>query len=187
MPESLVGRLLVASPKLVDPNFHRSVIFVCAHDEHAAMGIVLNRPLAPTAVDLDDQLPVWSPHLSTPATAFAGGPVEPASAIGLARLRDIREADPWEAVLPEVGILDLHCSPRELPGEIAELRVFVGYAGWGAGQLEREIAEDAWFVIPAQPHDPFTEDPELLYHDVLRRQPGHLAMFAYFPPDASQN
>ena len=187
MPESLVGRLLVASPKLLDPNFFRSVIFVCAHDSTAAMGVILNRPLPGSEASLDDQLPDWRGRLTAPATAFIGGPVEPGTAIGLARVYGGHDADPWRAVLPDVGMLNLRATPMDVPGEMQDVRVFIGYAGWGAGQLEREIADDAWFVIPAQPQDPFAQDPDRLYREVLRRQPGHLAMFAYFPPDTSQN
>jgi putative transcriptional regulator len=80
----------------------------------------------------------------------------------------------------------LRTSPRELPG-LEAARVFVGYTGWGAGQLESEIEEGAWFVVDVKETDPFTANPDTLYREVLQRQGGQLAMFAYFPPDASQN
>jgi putative transcriptional regulator len=65
--------------------------------------------------------------------------------------------------------------------------VFAGYSGWGAGQLEREIEEEAWFVVDADPADPFSDNPETLWRDILKRQRGRLAMFAYAPKDPQVN
>jgi putative transcriptional regulator len=86
-----------------------------------------------------------------------------------------------------VGILDLRQSASEVAPGVAALRMFLGYAGWTAGQLEQELAEDAWFVVDVDHGDIFTGDPDRLWHRVLRRQPGKLAMFAYFPEDPTQN
>jgi putative transcriptional regulator len=183
MAESLLGRLLVSSPKLVDPNFFRTVVCICAHSEGGAMGVVLNRPMT---AELGAQLPEWAPELAQPAVAFAGGPVDREIAIGVARLRDPRDHPGWTSFCGRLGILDLRTSPRELPG-LEAARVFVGYTGWGAGQLESEIEEGAWFVVDVKETDPFTANPDTLYREVLQRQGGQLAMFAYFPPDASQN
>ena len=185
MAGSLLGRLVVASPKLVDPNFFRTVVCICAHDDSGTMGVVLNRPM--DGVDLLEQLPQWAPHFAPPAVAFQGGPVEPVIAIGLARLNAPTRHEGWTAFAGNLGILDLRLSPSELGSGLEETRVFVGYTGWGAGQLEAEIAEGAWFVVDAEAGDAFTPDPESLYREVLRRQGGQLAMFAYFPPDATQN
>jgi len=71
--------------------------------------------------------------------------------------------------------------------DIERVRLFGGYAGWSGGQLERELEEEAWFVVPAEPDDPFTSDPDSLWRRVLQRQPGHLALFAFQPPDPSLN
>ena len=75
------GRLLVASPALVDPNFYRSVVLLLEHDEDGAVGVVLDRPLD---IDVDDHLPSWRSHLAPPHRVFEGGPVQPETAIGVA-------------------------------------------------------------------------------------------------------
>ena len=67
------------------------------------------------------------------------------------------------------------------------VRVFAGYAGWDAQQLRDEIAESAWFVVDAQPSDATTDDPDVLWRDVLRRQPDSLRLFANYPPDPAVN
>jgi putative transcriptional regulator len=182
---SLAGRLLVATPKLLDPNFHRTVVFVCMHDEHGAFGLVLNRPLE--AMKVAETIPVWSEHVSTPALVFLGGPVEPNSAIALGRSRAGLERDGWTRMTGTTGLVNLEANPEELMDDLEAVRVFAGYAGWGAGQIEGEIKEDAWFVVEAEPGDPFTGDPGHLWSAVLKRQRGKLAMFAFAPSDPSVN
>jgi putative transcriptional regulator len=179
------GRLLVATPKLADPNFARSVIFIIAHDENGAFGVILNRPL--NEAELADVLPQWHGTAAPPAVAFSGGPVEPNRALGLARRKDDEPMAGWTPVACDAGLLDLELDPHEPGLSVAAVRIYSGYAGWGGGQLEREIADDAWFVIDAVPGDLFSAEPERLFHDVLRRQTGALAMFAHYPADPRVN
>jgi putative transcriptional regulator len=181
--ESLAGKLLVASPKLVDPNFHRSVVYLCGHDENGAFGVIINRPL--TDVDVADHLPGWRAAASEPKVLFAGGPVEPSVALGLARPGRTPAPDEWTLLHDGLGLVNLGSSPDE--AGVAEIRVFVGYAGWSAGQLEGEIEEEAWFVVDSTPADPFSPDPAGTWRAVLRRQRGKLAMFAFHPPDPTMN
>ena len=70
---------------------------------------------------------------------------------------------------------------------LAGLRIFAGYAGWAAGQLEGEIDEGAWYVVDSEPRDAFTDNPERLWREVLRRQRGRLAMVSTYPDDPTQN
>jgi putative transcriptional regulator len=93
----------------------------------------------------------------------------------------------WRPLLPHLGVLDLTEEPTTAFGVVERIRVFAGYAGWGAGQLEAEIAAQAWFVVDSRPQDVFSEQPERLWRDVLRRQPGQLAFVATYPPDPSLN
>lgn len=187
---SLTGSLLVAAPSLGDPNFERTVVVLVDHDEDGALGVVLNRP---TRVDVREILPMWQDHVTGPGVVFHGGPVGRDSALALALLnpapRDDAEAEPlgFRQVHGRLGLIDLDAPPEILVAELSGLRVFAGYAGWGAGQLEDELAEQAWYVVPATPEDPFTADPERLWRDVLRRQGGELAMVATFPEDPSLN
>lgn len=185
MADLSAGRLLVASPKLTDPNFARTVICLCAHDENGALGVVLNRPIA--GVDIAEHLPDWGGVLAPGAQPFQGGPVEPSAAIALGLLRRGEAATRWTPVTTRLGLVDLKSSPAELGGELEQLRVFLGYAGWTAGQLEAEVAEEAWFVVDGRDEDAFNDDPETLWREVLRREGGQLALFAHFPPTPGLN
>jgi putative transcriptional regulator len=186
--QSLRGRLLVATPPLIDPNFDRTVVLMLEHTEEGALGIVLNRP---SETPLDDVLPEWRAFASLPGVVFTGGPVAPDAVIALAR--GPRDYDPddapegWVPILEGLGTIDLGRDPLDLGVLIEELRVFVGYAGWGPGQLEGELEQNAWFVVDLQRNDPFAALPDYLWRAVLRRQRGKVAMFANYPTDASDN
>jgi putative transcriptional regulator len=186
MLNSRTGQLLVATPSLVHPTFRRTVILLLEDDDEAgSVGVVINRPLP---VDVDVVLPAWQPHVSAPERLFKGGPVGEDSALGLAVL-------PGDDVAPGgvrrlvggFGLVDLDSEPEQLAGHISGLRIFAGYAGWGAGQLRQELIEDSWFVVDAEPGDCFTPTPESLWFDVLRRQSGDLALVASFPASPELN
>lgn len=183
MAGSLAGRLLAAAPALLDPNFARCVVLVCLHDERGALGVVLNRPLE---AGVSERLPEWEHLAAPPARVFGGGPVQPEAALAIGRLSGDPPGAGWTAVTPRLGLLDLRLSPADLWGSLDALRVFSGYAGWGAGQIEAELAEGAWFVADAAPADPFSEEPDRLWERVLGRRPGGLAPFAS-PGDPSRN
>ena len=187
--ESLRGRLLVAAPPLVDPNFDRTVVLMLEHGEEGALGIVLNRP---SETPIDDVLPEWRALATDPTQVFVGGPVSPDSVIALVRGPLGTTIESFVPILPDVGdgalgTIDLALDPLDLGAALDELRVFVGYAGWGAGQLEGELEADAWFVTTLERSDPFSTAPEDLWRAVLRRQRGRLAMFANYPADAGTN
>lgn len=189
---SLVGRLLVASPALADGNFDRSVVLVLDHDEDGALGVVINRP---TEVNVAAVLPVWQPLASEPGVLFQGGPVALDSALALALVPGDGDDEPlgWRRVVERIGLVDLDTPPEVLAAEISRLRVFAGYSGWGSGQLEDELAQGAWFVVPARlgPEwdggDPFSASPEDLWRTVLRRQGGDLALVSTYLADPSLN
>jgi putative transcriptional regulator len=189
MAATLRGHLLVATPALGDPNFERTVILVLEHNDEGALGVVLNRP---SESDFVDPLPDWYGFAAYPPVVFVGGPVSRQSAIGLARAafgtsspRGVAEG--WVPVLDTIGTVDLTMRPEDVDAQIEEVRIFAGYAGWGEQQLEEEIEQGAWFVVPAEPDDALSTHPEGLWRRVLRRQPGRLALFANFPPDCALN
>jgi putative transcriptional regulator len=184
MTESLRGRLLVAAPTLYEPNFFRTVVLVLEHSDDGALGVVLNRP---SETDVSEPLPAWAPVVVPPAVVFAGGPVQPSAAIGLARAADGQEAQGWAPLFDRFGTVDLERSPNDLAARVDRLRVFAGYAGWGAGQLDGEVQADGWFVIEADPDDAFSREPGALWRRVLKRQKGKLAMFANAPPHPALN
>jgi putative transcriptional regulator len=180
---SLRGRLLVAAPPLADANFDRTVVLMLEHGEDGSLGLVLNRP---TATVLDEVLPDWRDVASAPAVVFVGGPVSRDAVIALARGgTDVDEG--WVPLLDDLGTVDVGRDPALLRDGVRALRVFVGYAGWEARQLQAELDQGAWFVVDALPSDPFVSDPSALWSDVLRRQPGRLSIFALCPEDPSVN
>ena len=185
----VAGRLLVAAPALVDPSFARTVVLVLDHDGAGALGVVLNRP---TEVPVADALPVWAPHMTAPPVVFRGGPVALDSALALALLATVPAAeDPeplgWRQVVGALGLVDLDAPPEILTERTAAMRVFAGYAGWGAGQLEGELAADAWLVVDFLPGDAFSASPSGLWRSVLRRQPDRRALLSTMPEDPTKN
>jgi len=179
--ESLRGHLLVAGPALVDPNFWRTVILVGEHNEEGALGVVLNRP-APVSVG--EAAPALTDLVPESEPVFLGGPVQPESAVVLA---DVEHPDfAGLIVFGSIGFLMGEVDVHRRDG-IRRARVFAGYAGWGAGQLEAEMEEDSWIVEPALPEDVFTGQPEKLWSDVLLRKGGDYVLLSTMPPDPSLN
>jgi putative transcriptional regulator len=179
--ESLKGQLLIAGPALVDPNFRRTVVLVGEHNEEGALGLVLNRPSDAT---IDEAVPELTVLVDSFAHVHFGGPVQPSAIVVLADFADPERAG--ALVLDSVGFLPAETDPDEL-GELRQARVFAGYAGWGPGQLDVELEEGSWIVEPALPEDIFTDDPEELWADVLRRKGGPFGVLALMPYDPSLN
>lgn len=180
----LTGRLLVASPWLRDANFARTVVLILGHGDEGALGLVLNRP---SSTPVGEAVPNWSDQAATPPYVYVGGPVELSSAICLARVGAAGGSEGWQPLFGRLGTLDIGLEPEDVGVDVERLRVFAGHAGWAAGQLEGEIEAKMWFVLPADPSDALSEQPATLWGDVLRRQPGPLAMVANFPTDLSFN
>lgn len=138
--------LLVASPLLLDPNFLHTLVLVVEHDEHGSMGIILNRPLPLTLSQICAES-----HLEFAGgpgeTAWRGGPVDPQRGIILVRgglpspedlVLDFTDFVSFRKDLLETLLLDAQ----------ATYRLYLGYAGWGPGQLEGELAQGAWILLP---------------------------------------
>ena len=146
----LTNQFLIAMPSLADPNFHRTVTLMCAHSEDGAMGIVINRPLDIKFTAVLDQMSI-RPTTGDAARipVLQGGPVQ--------RERGFVIHHPpgdWEAVLrvgDQIGI----ATSKDILMAVAQGRgparaiVALGYAGWGAGQLEHEMRQNAWLSGPA--------------------------------------
>lgn len=185
MTEFLTGKLLIASLRIVEPIFFRTVVVMCAHDENGALGIVINRPLKSEAVA--SHLPQFEGLAPEPVCVFHGGPVESSAALGLGRWKPVLDIPAPKMVVGRTGLLDLSMPASELTPNLEEIRLFAGYAGWSGGQLEEELKQESWFVVDALEEDIFSPDPESLWRTVLRRQPGKLAMFAWAPKDPAVN
>ena len=180
--DSLRGRLLVAGPTLLDPNFRRTVVLVCEHSEEGALGLIVNRR---TPLAIGDAVPELADVLGPGARLWSGGPVQPASIVLLADL----DAPPDEAlmVLGSVGLVLQGADLADLPLGERGARAYLGYAGWGSGQLESELERDDWIVVDAEAADAFADDPERLWARVLARKGGEYALLATMPPDPSLN
>ncbi|MDE9367783.1 YqgE/AlgH family protein [Luteipulveratus sp. YIM 133132] len=186
----LTGRLLVAAPRpggdeaVEGDVFDRSVVLVLHHDDDGAHGLVLNRPLG---ADVDAVLPGWQEHVSSPQCLFQGGPVSLDSALGLVSVPGADSSLGIKRLFGAVGLVDLDAPPVVVMPEVAALRIFAGYAGWTGGQLEGEIRTGSWYVVDAEARDAFTEQPDDLWGEVLRRQSGALRLVATYPADPSMN
>jgi putative transcriptional regulator len=179
--ESLRGKLLIASPALVDPNFARTVVLMTEHNDEGAMGIVLNRPAETAAREL---LPVLQ-EIAGEDPLFIGGPVQPQAVVLLAEFSD-PSAAAW-IVVADVGLAAAETDIEELTPAVRRGRFYAGYSGWGPGQLEAELELDSWIVEPPLPNELFPDDPETLWHDVLERKGGQYTLISRMPEDPSVN
>jgi putative transcriptional regulator len=179
--ESLRGHLLVSGPSLWDPNFRRTVVLIGHHDEDGAVGVVLNQPLDAT---VEEAAPPLSPLVPSGEPLFRGGPVQPESAVVLADFEDPDRAG--VLALESIGFLPEETDTGSLGG-LRRARVFAGYAGWSAGQLETEMAEDSWHATPAFPGDVFTDVPEGLWGTVVERLGPGFRFLATMPMDPTLN
>ena len=177
------GRLLVSTPLLTDPNFTRTVIYLLEHDGGGTVGVVANRP---SRTPVGQVLPDWHDAISEPPVVFAGGPVQPDGALCLGRLRGPARSAARQ-IVDEVATIDLDGDVGDAAAATSRLRVFAGHAGWAPGQLERELLERAWWVLPGTPADLFDEAPRSLWARVLRRQGAPLNIFSTFPADPLLN
>ena len=181
MESSLQGQLLIASPSLLDPNFRRTVVLVTEHTGEGAAGLVLNRPSASAVSEL---VPLLEPLVDDGDEVWLGGPVQPNAVLVLGEF-----VDPEDAAVPLFGALGFPAldEPEEVVPATTRRRVFAGYAGWGAGQLEDELGREDWILERAEPDDAFTESPHDLWADVLRRKGGIYELVARIPEDPSVN
>lgn len=173
--KSLQGQLLIASPRLLDPSFARSVVLIVQHNDEGAMGLILNRPLE-TTVQM-----VWEQVSDVPcaieAPLFQGGPCE-----GPLMLLHGEESLSQIEVLPGVYFSTDKASAEELAARTdATARFFVGYAGWGAGQLEAEMEAGGWLTLAGAAEHVFG-DPEPLWN-TLRRRVSLLSAYPWLSPE----
>ena len=154
----LTNQFLIAMPNLMDPNFFHSVTYICEHNAQGAMGIVINQPVELTLGELMAQLQIHSDDPEQSAqTIFRGGPVEPERGFVLHRPRGH-----WESSLTITDDMTLTTSSDIISAMARhsdtpdDALITLGYAGWGAGQLEQEMLDNAWLSGPA--------DPEIIFH-----------------------
>ncbi len=175
MGQSLQGQLLIAAPSLFD-YFRRSVILILEHDEDGAMGVVLNRR---SETLVAEAVPALAALPGAEEAVYVGGPVAPASVVALGDFDDPSEAG--TQVTGSLGTLD----PDRPSPSLQRLRVYAGYAGWSAGQLDDELDEGAWIVERADAEDPFSDGD--IWSEALRRKGGAYSLVATMPGDPTAN
>jgi putative transcriptional regulator len=158
---SLQGHLLVASPKLLDPNFYRTIVLMVQHDDDGAMGLVLNRPLETSVKTAWEQ--VSEVECDTEGSLYHGGPCN-----GPLMVMHTNPAFSDAQIMPGVFFATERSSLEQLVSlNHAPMKFFVGYAGWGPGQLEGEIEEGAWVSAKADADSVFDGDAEQ-WHVVMK-------------------
>jgi putative transcriptional regulator len=179
--ETLTGHLLLSNASLFDPNFRRTVVLIGHHDEEGAVGVVLNRPFE---VTVGDAVPPLAELVPPGEPLFHGGPVQPETAVVVADF-----ADPSQAGVIAFGTIGFLAEETDVAGSgmLRRARVYAGYSGWGPGQLEGELEEDAWLVTPARPEDVFLDDTERLWGQVLARMGRDYDVMRTMPIDPSAN
>jgi putative transcriptional regulator len=180
--DSLRGRLLIAGPTLLDPNFVRTVVLIGEHNEDGALGVVLNRPSETT---VGEAVPDLEDLADGDDAVHVGGPVQPSAVLVLAEYAVPEQAA--QLVTGSVGFVAIEDDGDRAAMQLDRARVFAGYAGWGPGQLEAELERDDWIVAQSLPDDVFDEDAPTLWSRVLERQGGKLRLLARMPLDPSVN
>lgn len=173
MPESdtsecLAPSLLVAMPQLMDPNFRRAVVLLVAHSDEGAMGFVVNRQLPAAVRDVLENLSIpWSGGAEEPL--WGGGPVMPETGWVLFEAGADPLPEDAREVLPGLYLTASIEALRKLAAQPPpRFRLLLGYAGWGAGQLESELVESAWLVVPASAELVFDTPPENTWSAAIR-------------------
>ena len=180
------GRFLIALPTLRDPNFVRSVVLLCEHNDEGSIGLIVNRP---SEMKLAAGIPGPLPEAREGELLFQGGPVASSHVFALHNIPRLAEGS--REVLPGVwfspasqDVADrLRLSPQ--PGE--SLRLYVGYAGWGPGQLDSEMQQTAWIVGPASVDLVYSSDPKSIWPRALQAIGGAAAFLATAPEDPRLN
>jgi putative transcriptional regulator len=179
--DSLKGQLLISGGRLLDANFRHTVVLIGSHDATGAVGVVLNRPLD---VTVQEAVPPLAELTGAGEKLFQGGPVEPQQAVLLADV-----ADPSILDIPVVGSVGFLTGevPADMRPAVRRARVYVGHAGWGPGQLEAELEEDAWILEAATGDDIYTAHADSLWRRILERKGPPWAALARIPFDPKMN
>ena len=162
---SLRNHFLIAMPSLADPNFFHTVTYICEHDDEGAMGIVINRPLEVNLGEVLEYMQIISGHPEVRAQpVLSGGPVQTERGFVLHR-----PTGSWNVSMSVTDDIAVTTSRDVLESLAAgegprDALVALGYAGWGAGQLEREMADNAWLSGPADPEVIFDTPLEQRWH-----------------------
>lgn len=177
------GRLLISEPFLPDPNFDRTVVLLCEHNEEGSFGFVVNKPSILKAGEVMDELKNFDHEI------FIGGPVQQDTLHFIHRSAKIKNGERileniyWGGTFDQVLFL---ADTRQLQG--AEIKFFLGYSGWGPGQLRDEIDQDSWIVCNFVTEELlFETEPALMWRKALSNMGGRFSVYANYPVDPNLN
>ena len=179
------GIFLVAAPNLRDPNFRQTVVLLCEHGAEGALGVVVNRPTAMSVSEALPQMPVLEGQRHV---LFSGGPVQPNQVMLLYRLDQL--PDNSHHVFDGVclgGDMELVDKILTTTQGKEAFRAYVGYSGWGPGQLESEMRIGSWITVPADPAMVFEKDPTHVWAEIVSTLGEEFRLYADMPFDPSLN
>jgi putative transcriptional regulator len=177
------GRLLISEPFLPDPNFERTVVLMCEHNEEGSFGFVLNKPsilkvgeVMEDITDLDNLV-------------YVGGPVQQDTLHFIHRNTQLENAVEIVEQIYWGGAFDnlmLLCQTQQITGK--DIRFFLGYSGWGPGQLDEELEQDSWIVCDYVTDQLlFDTEPEIMWRKALENMGGRFSMYSNYPVDPRLN
>ncbi|MGQ0810186.1 MAG: YqgE/AlgH family protein [Nitrospiraceae bacterium] len=179
------GVFLIAAPSLRDPNFRQTVVLLCEHGPEGALGVVVNRP---TAMHLSEALPQVPILEGQRHMLFAGGPVQTNQVMLLLRADQFPDNSHHVfdgvclggdlAILEQMMVSSKHTEA---------FRAYLGYSGWGPGQLENEMQTGSWITVPADPKIVFEKDPLRIWPDIVQSLGDPYRHYADMPPDPNLN
>ena len=180
--DSIRGQLIIASPAIEDPNFHRTVVLIGHHDREGALGVVINRP---SGSNVSEAAPPVAQMIGTDSELHLGGPVMPEAVVVVAEFQSADDA----AIIAfgTVGVLPADSEPQMVAERTHRLRAYAGHAGWSSGQLDAEVEREDWIIAPAEADLVFADYPEDMWADVLKSLGGTYELLARMPEDPSVN
>jgi putative transcriptional regulator len=177
------GRLLISEPFLPDPNFERTVVLLCDHNDEGSFGFVLNKPSIVKVSEVMDNIH----HLDE--IVFVGGPVQQDSLHFIHRRVEVEgavsicEGINWGG---SFETLVLMADTKQIEGK--DIRFFLGYSGWGPGQLEAELEAESWIVCDQVTDELlFDTDPPMMWKKALDNLGGRFSMYSNYPVDPRLN
>lgn len=177
------GRLLISEPFLPDPNFERTVVLLCEHNEEGSFGFVLNKPSILKVNEVMQDLE------GVENLVFVGGPVQQDTLhfihrnASLENAVEIVEKIYWGGAFENLmAMLD----SRQITA--VDIRFFLGYSGWGPGQLDSELAQDSWIVCDYVTDQLlFDTGPDVMWRKALENMGGRFSMYSNYPVDPRLN
>lgn len=177
------GKLLVSEPFLPDPNFERTIILMCEHNEDGSFGFVLNKPSLAKVADVLDDLRKFD------GTAFVGGPVQQDTLqfvhriAGIGKSIEILDGIFWGGDFNEICLM---IETKQISSE--DIKFFLGYSGWTTGQLDEEMKENTWIVSNRVDAELiFETDPETSWQRALKLMGGRFSVYSNYPVDPRLN